>query len=558
MARLSIAARLYGLIALFGLGLALFGTAAVLAERDTLRSERMAQLDALVRSAGSIADRYREAAAQGKMTEAEAKAAAFADIGAIRYGSGDYLFVMDAKGVMLVHPSAKLIGTDFTKVSDASGSYFVADVLPRALRDGSASVPYLWARPNEEKPSDKLSLYAHYKPWNVVIATGVYVDDLRAALWAACWRLAVVGALIVLVLGIGTALVARSIIRPLAHLGASMRALAAGDTAVAVVAGTDRHEVGAMAASLAVLRDGLAERESLAAAQAEDHAGRARRAGEFDMLTSRFEADIVAVTDELRQASGTMEETAHVMTQAVGRTTTQSGGAAAAAEQTSANVQTVAAATEELAASIREIAAQVVRSSQIAGSAAEEARRTDGMVKALATTAERIGGVIAVINSIASQTNLLALNATIEAARAGEAGRGFAVVAAEVKELASQTAKATEEVAGQIAAIQGETRQAVEAIEGIGRIIQEVDTIASGIAAAMEEQGAATEEIARNVQEAATGTRTVTGAIGEMREGTDAAQAATDHVLASAKGLARASDALTMTVRGFLSDVKAA
>ncbi len=559
MNRVSIAARLYGIIAIFTVALAIFGGSALLSERESLYAARISQLKSLVDAAMGVAERYRGEVTKGTMTEAEAKAAAYADIGAMRYGKGDYIFVIDEAGVTIAHSvNPKALGKNFSGVADARGFLFTADVLPRALRDGSATVTYQWQRAGESEPIDKLSYYGHFKPWGVIMVTGVYIDDLRAELAAAAWQLLVKGTLIVLLLGVVTMFLVRSIIRPLHALNGDMRTLAAGNTEIAIREVALRDEVGMMARSLVVLRDGLVEREALAAAQARDQDVRVRRAQQLDRLASTFEADISVLAGEMSGAASAMERTSTTMSRVIAHTTEQSVGAVAAAEQTSANVQTVAAATEELAASIREIATQVMRSSQISRRAAEEAQRTDTIVKTLAVTAERIGGVIAVINSIARQTDLLALNATIEAARAGQAGRGFAVVASEVKELASQTARATDEVGNQIAAIQAETRQAVIAIDAIGGIINEVDSIATGIAAAMEEQGVATEEIARNVQEAAQGTLSVNGAITQMRHATTDVEASSVHVLGSAQSLGRTSNALSMTVSEFLGNVKAA
>jgi methyl-accepting chemotaxis protein len=218
----------------------------------------------------------------------------------------------------------------------------------------------------------------------------------------------------------------------------------------------------------------------------------------------------------------------------------------------------VAAATEELSISVREIASQVAQSSGIAARAVEKARGTDATVQALAADASKIGEVVALINNIASQTNLLALNATIEAARAGEAGRGFAVVASEVKALAGQTTKATEEISAQIASIQGATEGAVRAVREIGQIIGEMSAISSAVAAAVEEQGAATGEIARNVQQAAQGTQQVTGAILDVKHGAGETGAAAAQVLGAARELAGHSDQLGREVTSFLSGVRAA
>jgi methyl-accepting chemotaxis protein len=218
----------------------------------------------------------------------------------------------------------------------------------------------------------------------------------------------------------------------------------------------------------------------------------------------------------------------------------------------------VAAATEELSISIREIAGQVTQSSQIAERAVQGAQRTNGTVQELAAMADKIGNVVQLISTIAGQTNLLALNATIEAARAGEAGKGFAVVASEVKDLATQTARATEEISTQIGSVQQATQQTVQAIQEIARTITEMSQISVSIAAAMEEQGAATAEIARNVQEAARGTEAVTGTIVDVQHGAGETGAAASQVLGAAQELARHSNDLSHEVNTFLSGVKAA
>lgn len=221
-------------------------------------------------------------------------------------------------------------------------------------------------------------------------------------------------------------------------------------------------------------------------------------------------------------------------------------------------MQTVAAATEQLSASVSEINRQVTQSAAIAAKAVREAEGTNAEIQGLATMAQRIGDIVELINSIAAQTNLLALNATIEAARAGESGRGFAVVAAEVKSLAHQTSKATEEIAGQIAAIQGATQKSVVAIEGIGKTIGEISEIATTIASAIEQQGAATKEIARNVQQAAAGTQEVSANVGGVTEGAAATGAAASEVEAAAGNLSQQSQQLREQVDAFLGQVRVA
>jgi len=269
-----------------------------------------------------------------------------------------------------------------------------------------------------------------------------------------------------------------------------------------------------------------------------------------------FERDVSSMVGVISSAATELQTTAQSMATTAEQTTQQASAVANAAEQASENVQTVAAATEELTASIQEISRQVSQSTHIAGSAVEEAQRTNIMVQGLAEAAGKIGQVVKLINDIASQTNLLALNATIEAARAGDAGKGFAVVAGEVKNLANQTAKATDEISAQIAAVQAATKDAVGAIQGIGSTISKISEIASAIAAAVEEQGAATQEIARNVQQAAMGTGAVTNNIGSVTHAAGETGHAAHEVLSAAGELSRQSERLNSQVNHFLTDVR--
>ncbi len=362
---------------------------------------------------------------------------------------------------------------------------------------------------------------------------------------------------VVLAASLGT-LIVRSISASVRAVLEPMRRLAAGDLAVAIPHQGEPNEIGQIADAVQVFKEASIEARRLAALQAEADAAKMRRAEILDRITRGFEAEAGALTEELAAAATEMEATATSMTEIAAQTNALAVNVSVAAEQTSGNVQQVAGATEEMAASVQEISGQVMHSVGIAAAAIARARETGTIIQDLSDSADRIGAAAGLISGVASQTNLLALNATIEAARAGEAGRGFAVVAAEVKTLAEQTARATQEITARIGAIQSATRGAVEAVQGVSGTIDDMSGIATHIASAIEEQGAATREMARNVQEAARGTRQVTGHIGSVRAGASETGSAATQVLGAARTLAVRSDGLSRAVRSFLDEVRAA
>ena len=393
---------------------------------------------------------------------------------------------------------------------------------------------------------------------------------------------------------------------PIVAMTGAMTKLADGDKGITVPALDRRDEIGQMAKAVEVFKQNAIENERLQAEQKaaeeekrrqeeaariaeekrkEDEARRAREAEEAkraeeerlrtereamekaaaekrraDMLAlaAKFEASVKGVVEAVAAAATEMQSTATSMASSAEETSRQATTVASASTQATSNVQTVAAAAEELSSSIAEIGKQVEQSTRIAGQAVDRARQTNGTVKGLAEAAQKIGEVVGLINNIARQTNLLALNATIEAARAGEAGKGFAVVASEVKSLATQTGKATEEIGAQISAIQNVTGEAVSAIEAIGGTIGEVSQIATTIASAVEEQGAATQEIARNVQQAAAGTNEVSANIGGVTQAATETGTAAHQMLGAANELSQQAEKLRLQVDEFLTVVKAA
>jgi len=346
---------------------------------------------------------------------------------------------------------------------------------------------------------------------------------------------------------------------PIRKMTNAMASLAQHKFETAIEGAGRADEIGQMASTIQVFKDIMIESDRMKAEQEEA----VRRADTekrklMEKLASDFEASIGGVVQAVASQATQMESSAQSMSTAAEETSKQASAVAAASEQSSANVQTVASATEELSSSISEIGRQVSHSSQIAASAVSEAGRANDMVQGLVSASKKIGEIVALINEIADQTNLLALNATIEAARAGEAGKGFAVVAAEVKNLATQTSKATEDISAQITSVQAATQDAVRAIGTIGKTIGEIDQIAAAIAAAVEEQGAATQEIARNVEEVAKGTQDVSSNISGVTAAANGTGQAAEQVLTAAQALTGQSGRLKELVQTFLTNVKAA
>jgi len=371
------------------------------------------------------------------------------------------------------------------------------------------------------------------------------------------WIFGAIGAAVLLAIGAGFSLVA-GVSRPILRMTNAMDRLSKHELQTEIAGVGRKDEIGRMAEAVQVFKQGLIDADRLAAEQQAEQAAKERRQALIEQYVAGFDQSVRETLGMLASASTEMNATATSMSTIAEETGRQATAVAVASEQASANVQTVASASEEMAASISEIARQVSQSADIARGAVSEAASANATMQGLADAAQKVGEVVALINDIASQTNLLALNATIEAARAGEAGKGFAVVASEVKALANQTGKATDEISGQVTAIQAAARNAVDAIKAIDGTIARINDVSSIIAAAIEEQGAATREISRNTQEAAQGTNEVSRNIGGVNDAAAQTGVAATQVLDASSELGRQSEALRAEVDRFLSDLKAA
>jgi methyl-accepting chemotaxis protein len=454
-------------------------------QHSTLLSGKMEKTQNLIEVPYSIIERQYQLETQGTISRAEAQRRAIEIIHDLRYDEKNYFWINDEHPTMIMHPmKPALSGTDLTTFKDPSGrAIFVEFVQAAQGSEGGAFVRYLWPKPGRDKPVAKLSFVKRFAPWGWIIGTGIYIDDVNAAWRRSALTAAGIVLLCVLPLVVVSVTTSRSTFRRLSDMVERFEDVAEGE-------------------------GDLTKRIPIAS---QDEIGEVAKW--FNVFLDRLQGMVQSVAEAAHKVGSASEDVSQSSQQISANsqeTSAQASVVSSAAERVAHNLQTVATATEEMGASIKEIAKNATAAAKVATSAVEVAETTTVTVAKLGESSAGIGEVIKVIAAIAQQTNLLALNATIEAARAGDAGKGFAVVAREVKELAKATAKATEEIGGKIAAIQGDTKAAVSAIASVSQVIHQINDISNAIATAVEEQNATTNEMARNLGEAARGSGEIT------------------------------------------------
>jgi methyl-accepting chemotaxis protein len=541
-------------------GMLVMGPIALYTMRAQMMTDRQAKTQQMIDIGYGILVHYQNLEGGGKMSKADAQAAAMNEIRSLRYDKVEYFWINDMSPKMIMHPiKPELDGKDLGEMKDPSGNRLFIGFVDVVKSQGAGFYSYLWPKPGFEQPVPKISYVKGFAPWGWIIGTGIYLDDVAAIFRQNAMMFGIMALIVFAVVLLASIIISRSVTKPLHVITDLTGRLAAGDQAFEVPYTARRDEIGGLAKALSVFKDNAGAMAKMHAEQAEmkQQADAEKRRTMMD-FAGKFEASVQAVVREVIADAGDMREAAQTMSQTAGSASDRSKVVANACQEASENVQTVASAAEELSTSIAEIGQRVTQAAQVADKAAGDGQRTNHAVEGLAAAADKIGEVINLINNIASQTNLLALNATIEAARAGEAGKGFAVVASEVKSLASQTAKATDEISAQITAIQTETKQVVENIQGICATILQVNEISSSIAAAVAEQGAATQEIAGSVQRAASGTNQVSHNITSVTTATTQTGEVAQVVLQSSEKLAGKLQVLQREVSEFVTGLRAA
>jgi methyl-accepting chemotaxis protein len=557
----SVSAKIAAIVVLAIAGLSAIGYLGYADLRSELMTQKKLSLQDQVETARSMIEGYRDRAAKGEMSVEDAQAAAKAVLRPVRFGvDKNYFFIYGADGQNILLPGKpELEGKSLIDMKDVNGKPMIRDMLAIA-KAGGGNYEYMWVKPGDKDASLKLAYTVNIDGWNWMLGTGFHVGDIEASLSASTRRVGLATLAALLLLGGLSAAVARGITRPLARLTRSMDRLQGGDLDAEISGATRKDEIGLIGRAVARFRD--LQRERIAAeADAEAVRAAAMDRARRDALTGLADG----FDRSFRQTSAGIESTAtgfeRVATDLLAvskHTRRQAETSAEAGRQAQDNVQAVSSAAEELSASISEIVAQVDKAAEISSGAVRETARATEVIRGLDEASGEIGKVVALIQEIADQTNLLALNATIEAARAGDAGKGFAVVATEVKALAAQTSKATDEISRRIGVIQSATGEAVAATGTVEQSIERVNVVASSIAATLDQQNAAVSEITRAIASTLAAVGSLATDMARLMENAEASDVKSQEVAAEARRMLADSKALQAEVDRLMTEMRAA
>ncbi len=549
------------ILVLLALGaLAAFGMFVIGESRGNLYEQKKADIRHVVEAGMSLLATLEKRAAAGEMTREQAQAEAKRLLTGLRYAGNEYIFALDYNHVQTVHPTKpERLGKNLADEKDPYGKYYIREFVSVA-KAGGGHVSYGFQLPQSNEFRDKVSYVAAFQPWSWVVASGVLIDDVEA-MHAKVVKSVLIGlGAIGLILLVAAFFVTRSIVGPLGRLTGSLERLAGGDIEADVAGAQRSDEFGTIARAAIGVREAVrtrAQDQTQREEQSKHKAETERRAMLTELATS-LDRQVKAVAESVDTAAQDLLKTAHSMRSVSEGARAEADKASQVSKVATEQAVTVSQATSQLDSAVGEIGSRVQESSKISQDAVTQIREAGTIVRTLSKASAEIGKVVSLIQAIAEQTNLLALNATIEAARAGEAGRGFAVVASEVKSLATQTAKATEEISGRINAVVGATGQAVTAIDDVGKTIARVSEIAATIAAAVEEQSATTSEISRAIGETTRQTESMAASLERLRHAAGDTNTSSQTVVTSASGLSDQAASLKSEVAEFVARMKAA
>ncbi|MBF0367469.1 MAG: methyl-accepting chemotaxis protein [Oligoflexia bacterium] len=478
------------------MGIAGLGALSLVLISNQLQAEKALKTKHLVEVAYSILESNYNQMLTKKLSEEEAKAAAITMIKALRYDGKEYFWINDQGPKMIMHPfKPELDGSDLSDFKDPEGKKLFVEMVDTVKANGAGHVYYLWPKPGMSRPVSKVSYVKEFAPWGWIIGSGIYLDDVQRMFWQEATKLAITSLLIALVVFLISNLVVSNIVRPLNKAVGFLERVAKGDLSQDVDSKmvSRQDEIGDLLKALATMTVSLRSMSKDIAVGIQTLAS----------SSTALSTISVQIADATRKTS---EKTSVVATSAEEMAAT-STAVAAGVEQATGNISSIATATEEMATTIKEVAMRSEQACAITNQAELQAQKTSLSISQLSRSAQDIGQVVETITTISSQTNLLALNATIEAARTGAAGKGFAVVANEIKELAQQTAAATESIKLKIEGIQNSTAETVSDINSISGVIKEMNGIITAIAAAIEEQSIVTRDISKNIAEVSEGVR---------------------------------------------------
>jgi methyl-accepting chemotaxis protein len=557
LARVSVAAKLTAVAIATAVAVVSLSGIALYYSYYQLRSDRIDVAKAAVEMTLSFAEAMYARADAGEFSEEEAFARVRDYVHGARFNGSDYVFAYSLEGVNRIHPIIRdMVGKPRIDATDKKGFRYMRAMTEGVKKNGSTIVEYHWPKPDTTEVVQKLSYAASFPRENMFFGAGVYVDDINAIFLDQAIVLGLTGGVIlIVVLGL-TTLTVVDLRRSIRGLGTWMHALADGELEHAPTGVDRKDEIGAMARTVEVFRQTAVEKVDRARQEEIERQAELERARQMLALADGLDSKIATIAGELGESLQNVTGRITTLRDVTDTARSVSEDASAATQQTTANMQSVAAASDEMSATSSEISRQVTLSTEVVGEAGDTASAAADQVARLSESADKIGQVVGLITEIAEQTNLLALNATIEAARAGDAGKGFAVVASEVKSLATQTAKATDEISGQISANQSLIRETVQAISRINEIIGRVRDASTSIASAVEEQNASLGEIASNVQQVASASDEVGRKLHDVADGARRGAEATEEIAVLGTELDRLSGTLRSTVDGIVGEIR--